>query len=279
MTANDDLYEARGKEQKDSDRVEKTKEKSATRLRAIIGELSAKQMGEIGPRTVTLLEEAADCATPWLIHIDINSIDCLIAEVVRTLQTHYNAPNLQATATVRLLKAGLRLTQAIAAQSEQLVEKLLAQGAMKRLIYLMALPPKKFASTLRIHVLHAIDQIISWPSGLKSFLRFNSTSDGIPQSGYETLVALILMKPTVRVVYAAGQILAKINFTMTAQKLKQTTIQLLEKSPFYDCKLNEWDRKGNLESNTKIKRYKKKCRVTIIIVEHWNLFKAGYLLV
>ena len=71
---------ARGKEQKDSDRVEKTKEKSAARLRAIIGELSAKQMGEIGPRTVTLLEEAADCATPWLVHIDMNRTELSISQ-------------------------------------------------------------------------------------------------------------------------------------------------------------------------------------------------------
>ena len=49
------------------------------------------------------------------------------------------------------------------------------------------------------------------------------------------------MKPTTRVVYAAGQILAKINFTMTAQKLRRTAIELLEKSPFHDNKLNEWD--------------------------------------
>ena len=72
-------------------------------------------------------------------------------------------------------------------------------------------------------------------------MRFNTTEDGIPQSGYETLVALILMKPTTRVVYASGQILAKINFTMTAQKLRRSAIELLEKSPFHDNKLDEWD--------------------------------------
>ena len=67
---------------------------------------------ELSPRSVTLLEEAADCAAPaWLEQVDMASIDCLVTEVVRTIQTHYNAPNLQATATIRLLKAGLRLTQ------------------------------------------------------------------------------------------------------------------------------------------------------------------------
>ena len=117
---------------------------------------------------MTLLEEAAACAAPaWLEQVDMASIDCLVTEVVRTIQTHYNAPNLQATATIRLLKAGLRLTQAIAAQSEKLTETLLKAGAMKRLIYLLALPPKIFASTLRIHVLHAVDQIISWPCGMR----------------------------------------------------------------------------------------------------------------
>ena len=72
---------------------------------------------------------------------------------------------------------------------------------------------------------------------LNIVLRFNHTDDGVQGSGYETLVALILQKPTVRVVYAAGQILAKIDSALTAQQLRTLVYTLLEKAPFYESQM------------------------------------------
>ena len=63
-------------------------------------------------------------------------------------------------------------------------------------------------------------------------LRFNMTSDGVSGSGYEVLVNLIVQQPTVRVVYAAGQILSKVDFTLTAKQLHRTVFYLLEKVRF-----------------------------------------------
>ena len=50
-------------------------------------------------------------------------------------------------------------------------------------------------------------------------------------------MALILQKPTVRVVYAAGQILAKIDSALTAQQLRKLVYTLLEKAPFYESEM------------------------------------------
>ena len=114
-------------------------------------------------------------------------------------------------ATVRLLKSGLRLVTLISTVSEELTGIILSEGILQKLFYLLSL--SHFASSLRIMALHGVDQIISWPNGMKSFLRFNDGSDGgIPGSGYEHLVQLIIKKPTIRVAYSAGQILAKVHF-------------------------------------------------------------------
>ena len=74
---------------------------------------------------------------------------------------------------------------------------------------------------------------------MSSFLRFNNTNEGVPGSGYEALVSLVLKKPTVRVVYAAGQILAKIDFTVNARQLQNMVFHMLEKSAFYEHKVDE----------------------------------------
>lgn len=74
---------------------------------------------------------------------------------------------------------------------------------------------------------------------MSSFLRFNNTTEGVPGSGYEALVSLVLKKPTVRVVYAAGQILAKIDFTVNARQLQNMVFHMLEKSAFYEHKVDE----------------------------------------
>lgn len=74
---------------------------------------------------------------------------------------------------------------------------------------------------------------------MSSFLRFNNTTEGVSGSGYEALVSLVLKKPTVRVVYAAGQILAKIDFTVNARQLQNMVFHMLEKSAFYEHKVDE----------------------------------------
>ena len=157
-----------------------------------------------------------------------------------------------------MLKAGLRLTQLIGSINEDMCDILLKAGLMKKLIFLLSIPVKSFASSLRIRngiiapitgarilqiipksVIHAIDQLIHWPRGMSSFLRFNNTTEGVPGSGYEALVSLVLTKPTVRVVYAAGQILAKIDFTVNARQLQNMVFHMLEKSAFYEHKVDE----------------------------------------
>lgn len=53
-------------------------------------------------------------------------------------------------------------------------------------------------------------------------------------SGYEHLVALIIKKPTIRVAFSAGQILAKVDAALSAKGLKSIIYELLQTSPFYE---------------------------------------------
>ena len=83
--------------------------------------------------------------------------------------------------------------------------------------------------------LHGIDQIISWPIGMASILRFSDGTDGsLPDSGYEHLVRLILKKPTIRVAFSAGQILAKVDTALSMKKMRLLVFDLLKSSPFYE---------------------------------------------
>ena len=125
---------------------------------------------------MTLLEEVADCVLPWLEQLDIvmaqklgkflfkiritldNQIIRLagigmklesVAEVSKSVRKCYDI-DLPPTATVRMLKAGLRLTQLIGSINEDMCDILLKAGLMKKLIFLLSIPVKSFASSLRI---------------------------------------------------------------------------------------------------------------------------------
>lgn len=208
----------------------KSNEPSLARLVAIIKDLKPASQTV---RKVTLLEESCECILPWLRQVSPELTTKFITEVAGTLKKHFLSTDLPPAATVRLLKAGLRLVTLIATVSDELTAGLLNQGILQKLLYLINLT--HFASSLRIMALHGIDQIISWPKGMASFLRFSNGQDGsLPGSGYEHLVALIIKKPTIRVAFSAGQILAKVDTALSAKQLKCTIFELLKSSPFYE---------------------------------------------
>ena len=153
--------------QKEEPKSSKSNEPSLPRLTAIIRDLKP---GSETVRKVTLLEESCECIIPWLKQVDLPLRKKFLSEVASTLRKHYDSDDLPATATVRLLKAGLRLVTLISSVSLELNGALLDNGILQKLLYLISL--KHFASSLKIMALHGIDQIISWPNGLASFLRF-----------------------------------------------------------------------------------------------------------
>ena len=66
---------------------------------------------------MTLLEEVAECVIPWLENLEISLVTKLAVEVVGSIRKSYSNVELPPTATVRLLKVGLRLAQLISAIS------------------------------------------------------------------------------------------------------------------------------------------------------------------
>ena len=72
-----------------------------------------------------------------------------VSEVSKSVRKCYDI-DLPPTATVRMLKAGLRLTQLIGSINEDMCDILLKAGLMKKLIFLLSIPVKSFASSLRI---------------------------------------------------------------------------------------------------------------------------------
>ena len=169
--------------QKEEPKSSKSNEPSLPRLTAIIRDLKP---GSETVRKVTLLEESCECIIPWLRQVDLPLRKKFLSEVASTLRKHYDSDDLPATATVRLLKAGLRLVTLISSVSLELNGALLDNGILQKLLYLISL--KHFASSLKIMALHGIDQIISWPNGLTSFLRFQEPDPEKGISGRSGLV-------------------------------------------------------------------------------------------
>jgi len=213
--------------------LKKSNEPSLARLIAIIKELKPNSETV---RKVSLLEESCESVPCWLSAVDDASAKKFVQEVASTLRSHFSNMELPPAATVRLLKSGLRLVTLISSVNDIFAKRLLSIGVLQRLTYLLTL--KDFASPLQLMTLNAIDQLISWPFGMNAFLKF-SFSEELKGSGYEHVVRLILRKPTVRVSYACGQILTKVDIYRSAFELKNLTKELMKTSPFANTNIND----------------------------------------
>ncbi|XP_052003518.1 protein virilizer homolog isoform X2 [Xyrauchen texanus] len=120
---------------------------------------------------------------------------------------------------LRQLKAGSKLTSALAECGAQPVKDLLERGIVASLLGLLF--AEHVSSTLKLYVLRSLDSIISEPQGIETLLR-NHHHDNEGTSGYQRLLDLFLLDQTVRVATAGAAILQKGHFFEVLTDLQRT---------------------------------------------------------
>ncbi|XP_051574611.1 protein virilizer homolog [Myxocyprinus asiaticus] len=120
---------------------------------------------------------------------------------------------------LRQLKAGSKLTSALADCGAQPVQDLLERGIVASLLGLLF--AEHVSSTLKLNVLRSLDSIISEPQGIETLLR-NHHHDNEGTSGYQRLLDLFLLDQTVRVATAGAAILQKGHFYEVLTDLQRT---------------------------------------------------------
>ncbi|KAG9339384.1 hypothetical protein JZ751_023777 [Albula glossodonta] len=128
---------------------------------------------------------------------------------------------------VRQLKAGAKLTSALAECGARAAATLLEAGAMSRLLELLF--AEHVSSSLKLNTLRSLDSLISVSEGMEAFLGL--ASEVQEKSAYQRLVELILLDQTVRVVTAGTAIIQKAHFYEVLSDLQKTATLWAERLP------------------------------------------------
>ncbi|XP_030639280.1 protein virilizer homolog [Chanos chanos] len=133
---------------------------------------------------------------------------------------------------LRQLKAGTKLTSALADCGTQAVRALLERGVVGRLLELMF--AEHVSSTLKLNVLRSLDSIVSEPRGMGALLGEGRPDDDVAASGYQRLLELFLLDQTVRVATAGAAILQKGHFYEVLTDLRRMAATWADRQPADD---------------------------------------------